>query len=66
LGLTRWLGILEFAPPKVSGSILFDVNFGGLSPYRACSGFKRPPQLDGGIDPLGLVDFWIEYRVLKK
>jgi len=50
---------LEFAPPKVSGSISSGANFGGLSPYRACSGFKR-----GG--PLGLVGPWIGYRVLKK
>ncbi|KEH18138.1 hypothetical protein MTR_8g012670 [Medicago truncatula] len=39
-----WLGILEFAPPKVSGSIPSGANFGGLSPYRACSGFKRGPR----------------------
>jgi len=35
-----WLGILEFAPPKVSGSFRSSANFGGLSPYRVCSGFK--------------------------
>ncbi|RHN63056.1 hypothetical protein MtrunA17_Chr4g0054181 [Medicago truncatula] len=39
-----WLGILEFAPLEVSGSILSGANFGGLSPYRACSGFKRGPR----------------------
>ncbi|KEH34338.1 hypothetical protein MTR_3g464800 [Medicago truncatula] len=39
-----WLGILEFAPPEVSGSIPSGANFGGLSPYRACSGFKRGPR----------------------
>ncbi|RHN71125.1 hypothetical protein MtrunA17_Chr3g0142861 [Medicago truncatula] len=39
-----WLGILEFAPPEVSGSILSGANFGGLSPYRACSGSKRGPR----------------------
>jgi len=50
-----WLGILEFAPPKVSGSIPSGANFGGLSPYRACSGFKRPPQVGSGVGPLGLV-----------
>ncbi|RHN71161.1 putative tripeptidyl-peptidase II [Medicago truncatula] len=38
-----WLGILEFAPPEVSGSIPFGANFGGLSPYRVCYGFKRAP-----------------------
>jgi len=46
---------LEFAPPKVSGSILSSVNFGGLSPFRACYDFKRSPQAGGEIDPLGLV-----------
>ncbi|KEH25707.1 hypothetical protein MTR_6g033665 [Medicago truncatula] len=39
-----WLGILEFAPPKVSGSIHSALNFGGLSPYKACSSFKRGPR----------------------
>jgi len=39
-----WLGILEFAPPEVLGSIPSSANFGGLSPYRACSGFKRGPR----------------------
>ena len=38
-----WLGILEFVPPKVSGSIPSGANFGRLSPYRACSGFKWGP-----------------------
>ncbi|KEH28666.1 hypothetical protein MTR_4g009625 [Medicago truncatula] len=38
-----WLGILEFAPPEVSGSIPFGANFDGLSPYRVNSGFKRSP-----------------------
>ncbi|AES73579.1 hypothetical protein MTR_3g106390 [Medicago truncatula] len=43
--LIGWLEILEFAPPKISGSILSGVNFGGLSPYIAfCSGFKRDPR----------------------
>jgi len=46
---------LEFAPPKVSGSIPSGANFGGLSPYRACSGFKWGPQVGGEIGPLGLV-----------
>ncbi|KEH22480.1 hypothetical protein MTR_7g451270 [Medicago truncatula] len=41
--LSGWLGILEFAPPEVSGSILSGANFGGLSPYRDCSGLKRDP-----------------------
>jgi len=51
------LEILEFAPPKVSGSIPYGANFGGLSPYRACSGFKRgPPQVGDEIGPFGLVD----------
>jgi len=65
LGLpSGWLGILEFAPPKVSGSIPSGANFGGLSPYRACSGFKQaPPQVGGEIGPLGLVGPWIGYRV---
>ncbi|AES70168.1 hypothetical protein MTR_3g048930 [Medicago truncatula] len=36
--------ILEFALPEVSGSIPSGANFGGLSPYRACSGFKRGPR----------------------
>ena len=35
---------MEFAPPKVSGSIPSGANFGGLSPYRVCSGFKRGPR----------------------
>jgi len=36
--------------------ILSGANFGGLSSFRACSGFKwGPPQVDGGIGPLGLV-----------
>ncbi|AES94643.1 hypothetical protein MTR_5g016710 [Medicago truncatula] len=39
-----WLGILEFASPEISGSITSGANFGGLSPYRACSGFKRGPR----------------------
>jgi len=39
-----WLGILKFAPPKVSGSIPFGANFGGLNPCRACSGFKWGPR----------------------
>jgi len=38
------LEILEFASPKASGSISSGANFGGLSPYRACSGFKRDPR----------------------
>ncbi|AES95621.1 hypothetical protein MTR_5g027520 [Medicago truncatula] len=38
-----WLEILEFAPPNVSGSISSGANFGGLSSYRAYSGFKRGP-----------------------
>jgi len=37
------LDILEFAPPKVSGLIPSSVNFGGLNPHRACSGFKWGP-----------------------
>jgi len=40
---SSWLGILEFAPPKVSGSIPSNAKFGGLSPYRVCSGFKWGP-----------------------
>ncbi|AES88715.1 hypothetical protein MTR_4g061230 [Medicago truncatula] len=42
-----WLGILEFTPPEVSGSIPSGANFGGLSPYRACSAssaFKWGPR----------------------
>jgi len=63
-----WLGILEFAPPKVSCSIPSSANFGGLSPYKACSGFKRGPRKGGEIVPLELVGPWIGYRVffLKK
>ncbi|AES90445.1 hypothetical protein MTR_4g091250 [Medicago truncatula] len=38
------LGILEFVPPDVSGSIPYGANFGGLSPYRACYDFKRDPR----------------------
>jgi len=57
-----WFEILEFAPSKVSGLIPSGANFGGLSPYRACSDFKRSlPQVGGGIDPLELVDSWIGY-----
>jgi hypothetical protein len=26
---------------------------------------SRPPQVDGGIGPLGLVGFWAGYRVFK-
>jgi len=37
------LGYLEFAPLEVSGSIPSSANFGGLSPYRACFGFKQAP-----------------------
>jgi len=57
-----WLGILEFAPPKVSGSIPSGANFGGLSPYS----IQRAPQVGGGIGPLGLVGPWIGNRVLNK
>jgi len=39
-----WFEILEFDPPKVSSLIPSGVNFGGLSPYRAYSGFKRGPR----------------------
>ncbi|PNY07729.1 glyoxylate/succinic semialdehyde reductase 2 chloroplastic-like, partial [Trifolium pratense] len=40
-----WLGSLEYAPLKVSGSILPSANFGGLSPYRAKnSGFQWDPR----------------------
>lgn len=39
-----WLEILEFVPSKVWGSIPSGANFGGLSPYRACSDFKRGPR----------------------
>jgi len=45
-----WLGILEFAPPNVSGSIPSEANFGGLSPYRACSGFKWGAPASGRWD----------------
>jgi len=58
---------LEFAPPKVLGLIPSGANFGGLSPYRACSGFKRgPPQVGGGIGPLGLVGSDTEFSKKKK
>jgi len=54
--LSGWFGILEFAAPKVSSLISSGANFGGLSPYIACSGFKRAPQVGGEIGLLVLVD----------
>jgi len=63
---SAWLEILEFAPPKVSGSIPSGANFGGLSPYRACSGFKWSPASERWDWSPGLVGPWIGYRVFFK
>jgi len=58
---------LECAPLKVSDSIPFGANFGGQVHTELCSGLEwGPPQVGGGIGPLGLAGPWIGYRVLKK
>jgi len=39
-----WLGILEFAPLKLSSSIPSSANFSGQVHIELCSGFKWDPR----------------------
>ncbi|KEH29366.1 hypothetical protein MtrunA17_Chr4g0018271 [Medicago truncatula] len=58
-----WFGILEYASLKVSGSIPFNVNFGGQVHTVLCSGLELLWQVSGGIGHLRLIGPWIGYRV---